>query len=152
MKHWELQLLLAAVTKIRKKFLTQLLIPLRNWATLCWDATSPCQRFALPSTTCVAEVSVCSFCFSGLAPRSLRAPSVSVWAFHRTADRIQASVKRFFSLKRKPWIKKVIKEWILMNLILLKILLGAVSYFMMSSFLQRSWSVCTTFCIEQWGS
>lgn len=58
----------------------------------------------------------------------------------------------FLFLKEEALNKKVIKEWILMNPILLKILLGAVSYFMMSSFLQRSWSVCTTFCIEQWGS
>lgn len=146
---WDVvEIYLAAVTKMRKKFLTQLLIPLRNWATLCWDATSPCQRFVLPSTTCVAEVSVCSFCFSGLAPRSLRAPSVSVWAFHRTADRIQASVKSFFSFK-SALNEKVIKEWILMNLILLKILFGIMSYFMMSSFLQRSWSSFLYWTVRQ---
>lgn len=47
-----------------------------------------------------SRVWVCSVCSSGLAARSLRAPSVSVRALHWTADRIQASVRRKF-----PWTR-----------------------------------------------
>lgn len=69
----------------------------------CWSVKE--LSYSVPEV-CAARnelcgrVWVCSVCSSGLAARSLRAPSVSVRALHWTADRIQASVRRKF-----PWTR-----------------------------------------------